>query len=486
MSLIDQDGFATNTTLTNPYAFYQLFMRADFNTNTTIRNHPTKDIVLPATTLTINCYDQMFSSCKGITRAPELPATTLAEWCYNAMFMDCSALATALDLPATTLEASCYADMFMNCTSLTTAPDLPAATLAEGCYSSMFSGCTSLNYVKCLATDISADYCTVNWLGDVAATGTFVKAADMSDWAVAPDANDNVNGIPAGWTVEDYSVSAAKTPYVVWCYDSRSLYFTYRSETLAVGDAFTPEGSTDSYTITNLWSGDDVTEEWESYCPTYDETQIDYTKAHTGPGGYLRKKHDSFDITIPASGIGTFSADWNVTIPTGLTAYYCKDYHDSDGTVAMVALEDMVIPAGTGVLVEGTPGSTHTLIVTTDDATAISDNALVAVTVPTHVAQIDGDYTNFMLSGGKFYKIKDATADKKMPANKAYLHLLSSMFSSSVAERGITLLWPEATSVTTIPIGSSSPKGIYDLQGRKVTNPSKGIYIIDGKKVSIP
>ena len=28
-------------------------------------------------------------------------------------------------------------------------------------------------------------------------------------------------------------------------------------------------------------------------------------------------------------------------------------------------------------------------------------------------------------------------------------------------------------------------KGIYDLQGRKVENPSKGIYIIDGKKVFV-
>jgi hypothetical protein len=28
-------------------------------------------------------------------------------------------------------------------------------------------------------------------------------------------------------------------------------------------------------------------------------------------------------------------------------------------------------------------------------------------------------------------------------------------------------------------------KGIYDLQGRKVENPSKGIYIIDGKKMFI-
>mgnify|MGYP003320590772 FL=1 len=33
--------------------------------------------------------------------------------------------------------------------------------------------------------------------------------------------------------------------------------------------------------------------------------------------------------------------------------------------------------------------------------------------------------------------------------------------------------------------GENVVKGIYDLQGRKVENPSMGIYVIDGKKVLI-
>ena len=202
MSLIDKDDFVTNTTLTEPYTFFHLFQTSDYEPNTTILNHPTKDIVLPATTLTANCYDGLFDGCQGMTRAPELPATTLVDWCYCMMFAG-TGITTAPTLPATTLAEACYSDMFMNCTNLTASPDLPAATLAVGCYSSMFAGCTSLNYVKCLATDISANYCTSNWLGDVALTGTFFKAADMNDWPVGPDAYDNVDGIPAGWTVKE-------------------------------------------------------------------------------------------------------------------------------------------------------------------------------------------------------------------------------------------------------------------------------------------
>ena len=150
---------------------------------------------LPATTLADGCYFSMFYGCTSLTTAPELPATTLAYGCYFSMFSGCTSLTTAPELPATTLADSCYVSMFSGCTSLTTAPELPATTLADGCYFSMFYGCTKLNYIKCLATDISATNCTRSWLLYVASTGTFVKAAEMEDWLVGDD------GRPSGWTV---------------------------------------------------------------------------------------------------------------------------------------------------------------------------------------------------------------------------------------------------------------------------------------------
>jgi hypothetical protein len=61
----------------------------------------------------------------------------------------------------------------------------------------MFQSCTSLNYIKCLATDISATDCTINWVNNIAATGTFVKDANMSNWTTG------VNGIPSEWQVID-------------------------------------------------------------------------------------------------------------------------------------------------------------------------------------------------------------------------------------------------------------------------------------------
>ena len=102
-----------------------------------------------------------------------------------------------LILPATKLTRCCYCEMFYECTSLTAAPLLPAETLAEECYAFMFFGCTSLHYVKCLATNICSAYCTSYWLDGVSASGTFVKAKNMTSWG------SGVSGIPSGWTVED-------------------------------------------------------------------------------------------------------------------------------------------------------------------------------------------------------------------------------------------------------------------------------------------
>lgn len=127
--------------------------------------------------------------------------TEVAPFVFQGLFNGCSGLTSAenLILPATTLASSCYNIMFYNCANLTTAPELPAATLTEYCYGGMFVGCTSLNYVKCLATDISANSCTIAWLHNVAANGTFVKDATMSSWTTGSD------GIPSGWTVQNNS-----------------------------------------------------------------------------------------------------------------------------------------------------------------------------------------------------------------------------------------------------------------------------------------
>ena len=152
---------------------------------------------LPATMLENNCYSGMFSSCTALVTPPAiLPATELYNQCYSSMFSYCDSLTIAPELPATTLVYQCYSWMFNGCRSLKTAPELPATTLASKCYEYMFRFCSKLNYIKMLATDISATLCLTNWVDSVASTGTFVKNPEAT-WDVVGN-----SGVPEGWTVK--------------------------------------------------------------------------------------------------------------------------------------------------------------------------------------------------------------------------------------------------------------------------------------------
>ena len=218
MSLVDETGFATATTLSANNTFYSLFF--DFITltdasglllpATQLAANCYRDMfygctaltaapALPATQLANNCYQQMFKSCTALTAAPELPATQLSNNCYYRMFQGCASLTTAPALPATQLASSCYREMFSICARLTTAPVLPAETLVSNCYNQMFYNCSKLATVTCLATSgINQSGSTTRWLqsaGTQAEDTKTVYTISTADWPTM-----NNNGIPDGWT----------------------------------------------------------------------------------------------------------------------------------------------------------------------------------------------------------------------------------------------------------------------------------------------
>ena len=245
MSLIDSVGFEKANSFVRSHNFARIF-----EDNPTLRSHPKKKLILPATTLTVGCYRWMFKGCTGITEAPELPATMLKGYCYQQMFDGCTSLEKAPELPATKVSAFCYASMFESCTNLRQGPEilpatdldiccymmmfahtalqkapvlpatqlaekcyaymfsycpdlergpvLPAATLEEKCYMGMFQSDSRLSYVEVHASDISAQDCTTNWMLDTPARGTFVCRTD-SLWV----SNRSHHGVPKGWEIKE-------------------------------------------------------------------------------------------------------------------------------------------------------------------------------------------------------------------------------------------------------------------------------------------
>ena len=150
---------------------------------------------LPATTLASNCYQYMFDGCESLVNAPELPATTLQSYCYGYMFRNCTSLVNAPELPAKTLASYCYQSMFYGCTSLVNAPELPATALSSYCYHFMFNGCTSLKTIRCRAKSTSTNS-TYKWVSGVQTEGTFYGHSEFG-WS------SGANGIPTTWTFEE-------------------------------------------------------------------------------------------------------------------------------------------------------------------------------------------------------------------------------------------------------------------------------------------
>ncbi len=348
----------------------------------------------------------------------------------------------------------------------------------------MFRGCYALTSI-----DVSHfDTQNVTDMGWMFYNCREVQSLDMSGWNTANVERMNVMFSDFGAKTLDLSSwNTAKVKTMPQMFSTPSLQAVY------IGDGWTTAAVENPY--------DPVTQlsyQMFAYCTsiigedgtTYSEAAAkDQTVAHDGAGGLMRRHHDSYTVTIPSSGIATFSADRNVSIPAGLNAYTCTTYNEGTKTINAPDLSGSVIPFETDVLLTGTAGETYTLTATTGEAEAIENNALVAVTVPTHVAQTAGDYTNFMLSSGSFVKIKDDTADKKMPANKAYLQVLTDQLPTD-PNAVIGINWGEGgtTDISTFhTMPSSISDGIYDLSGRKVTAEQlqNGIYIINGKKVYI-
>ena len=171
MSLVDSRNFYYCDTLREGYNFVNLF-----KANDNLLMLEDRRLVLPAVKLANDSYYGLFQMCSNLTVAPELPAKELDRWCY--------------------------ARMFKECVNLTEAPVLPAEKLEPRCYLEMFYGCNNLNSVVCLATDISAEECTNQWMylagQDVSGEKTITLISGVA-WS-----ENNDSGIPNGWTRVDY------------------------------------------------------------------------------------------------------------------------------------------------------------------------------------------------------------------------------------------------------------------------------------------
>ena len=177
-------------------------------------------------------------------------------------------------------------------------------------------------------------------------------------------------------------------------------------------------------------------------------------------------------------------------------AYYVN--HESivpygdEGKFRVVCHEiaDGKVPANESVIIEcdGTTPESNKIVPLhqSESITALEGNYLKS-----HITFRDGDKKGdgkiYVLSVGQktglgFYKLKTGTS---IPDNKAYTSLTEEQ--QSFAKNATFSIGDNTTSIQEEIVLTEDIAGneIYDLQGRRVKNPSQGIYIVNGKKYVI-
>ena len=141
-------------------------------------------------------------------------------------------------------------------------------------------------------------------------------------------------------------------------------------------------------------------------------------------------------------------------------------------TLTMTEIDDRIVNSDEGVVLKGTSGSIS--LNPTIFPADYSDNSLKGTT--TSITNPGNAYVlNKKEAGIGFYKL---SATGTIGANKAYL-----TYDGSGAREFFSL--DETTGIEDINRETITNNRYYDLQGRRVENPTNGIYIVNGKKVVI-
>lgn len=151
----------------------------------------------------------------------------------------------------------------------------------------------------------------------------------------------------------------------------------------------------------------------------------------------------------------------------------------ADGVLTKSSVKSSTVPAGTGLLLKGSEGTVTIPIVGTS-STDVSSNKLVGKTANYELAA-NGGYVlmNDATHGLGFYKNANAFT---VGANTAYL---PAGFTVGAA-RAFYSFDEDVTGIDEAK--SQKPMAncqYFDLQGRRVAQPTKGLYIMNGKKVIV-
>ena len=202
-------------------------------------------------------------------------------------------------------------------------------------------------------------------------------------------------------------------------------------------------------------------------------------------------------VNIGSTGYTTYYLEnENFKIPTGCTVYIITGVTPSgnkslpDQAIVKAFTAGKIIPKQTGFVLQGTPNSTVVYQANvTGTEESVAGNLLIGTATE----------LQFSATGKRFYVLADGDQGMgfykqgtrggmsiKLKAHRAGLRLDESVAraKSIVFDFDTARQEAETTGIQNVPTnGEQQDDVVYDLQGRRVTNPTHGIYIINGKKV---
>lgn len=209
-----------------------------------------------------------------------------------------------------------------------------------------------------------------------------------------------------------------------------------------------------------------------------------YTSGQQDVQIYKEVERTSVNVTIGETGYATlYYSDVNLTVPEGVTA---KTYK-ANGT-ALVELDNYsagdVIPAGTGVVLNGAKGD-YTFAISAESGTASEENMLRG---SDEAAETTGGAKYYMLSlaatGGNetvgFYYGAENGAAFTNKAHRAYLAV-----PEGTEAKATGYAFNEVTGINDITREQVTDGVWYTIDGKRLNGEPtvKGIYVVSGKKV---
>ena len=279
----------------------------------------------------------------------------------------------------------------------------------------------------------------------------------------------NSSNKAVGLSASDYTGSGTIT-YIVYGSDNSSQTLDLSSKTVKTGYIVPKGGVTVITKIEVIYYNTSITKD---YCTTVPTATITLNAACT----------DGEKI------YGTYSNNSAFIVPAELTV---SEVGVSAGKLVVTDyLTGSVVPAGTGVLVSAATAGEKIVALTSATGAAAGAGNLLHGTGDADITASDMEtaapsckYYRLTMHNGTdigFWWGAASGAAFDLAANKAYLAVPTGAGAPS-------MLWfdNESTGVDEVKGKMEEVRGdFFDLQGRKVANPTKGLYIVNGKKVVI-